>query len=181
VDGTEFPASVSMVSFKYHEKYYKKITIVDITEKNQILSELQEAKKKAEEFAVTKSQFLSNMSHELRTPLNGIIGSTNLLLQDVFLPEQKDHLSILKYSSEHMLSLINDILDLSKLEADRIQLEKTEVNIPELINKITSPFMPQYERKGVAFEVEVDANLRSSVTADPTRLNQVLTNLFQTH
>jgi CheY-like chemotaxis protein len=178
MDGTEFPASVSIVSFKYHEKYYKKITIVDITEKKQILSELQDAKKRAEEYAITKSQFLSHMSHELRTPLNGIIGSTNLLLQEEFLPGQKDQLSILKYSSEHMLSLINDILDLSKLEADRIQLEKAEVDIPELIHKISSPFVPQYERKGVAFEVEVDACLQTSVIADPTRLNQVLSNLL---
>jgi len=178
MNGTEFPASVSVVAFKYHEKYYKKITIVDITEKNQILSELQVAKQKAEEFAMTKSQFLSHMSHELRTPLNGIIGSTNLLLQDKFLPGQKDQLSILKYSSEHMLSLINDILDLSKLEADRILLEKAHVDIAELIHKISSPFIPQYGRKGVAFEVKVDKKLKSSVLADPTRLNQVLTNLL---
>ena len=178
MDGTKFSANVCIVSFKYHEKYYKKITIVDITEKNQILNELQVAKKKAEEFAITKSQFLSHMSHELRTPLNGIIGSTNLLLQEEFLPAQKDELSILKYSSEHMLSLINDILDLSKLEADRIQLEKAEVDITELIHKISTPFVPQYERKGVSFEVDVDDRLHTSVIADPTRLNQILSNLL---
>lgn len=178
MDGTVFPGSVSVVSFNYHEKLYKKITIVDSTEKNQILNELQVAKKKAEEYAYVKSQFLSHMSHELRTPLNGIIGSTNLLLQDKFLPEQRDQLSILKFSSEHMLSLINDILDLSKLEADRIQLEKAVVDIPKFIHKITYPFVPQYEEKGVAFEVEIDTNLKRSVLADPTRLNQVLTNLL---
>lgn len=178
MDGTEFSGSVSVVSFKYHEKYYKKITIIDITEKNQILYELQLAKKKAEEYAFSKSQFLSHMSHELRTPLNGIIGSTNLLLQDEFLPGQKDQLNILKFSSEHMISLINDILDLSKLEADRIQLEKTVLNIPEFIHKVISPFVPQYEEKGVAFKVKIDANLKRSVLADPTRLNQVLTNLL---
>jgi PAS domain S-box-containing protein len=178
MDGSDFPASVSIVSFQYHAKYFKKITIVDITEKNQILFELQVAKKKAEESAMTKSQFLSHMSHELRTPLNGIIGSTNLLLQDEFLPAQKDQLSILKYSSEHMLNLINDVLDLSKLEADRIQFEKAEVEIPELIHKISTPFVPQYERKGVAFEVEIDTRLNTSFIADPTRLNQVLSNLL---
>ncbi len=177
MDGTEFPASVSIVSFKYHEKYYKKITIVDITEKSQILYELQLAKKKAEELAFNKSQFLSHMSHELRTPLNGIIGSTNLLLQDAFLPDQKDQLSVLKFSSEHMLSLINDILDLSKLEADRIQLEKVAVDIPKFIHKVVSPFVPQYEEKGVTFKVIVDDNLKRPVLTDPTRLNQVLTNL----
>lgn len=178
MDGTQFPATVSVVSFLYHGKSYKNIAIVDSTEKSQILYELQVAKKNAENLAFSKSQFLSHMSHELRTPLNGIIGSTNLLLQDKYLQEQRDHLSILKYSSEHMLSLINDILDLSKLEADRIQLEKVEVDIPELINKISSPFIPQYQKKGVAFEIEVDKKLKTSVLADPTRLNQVLTNLL---
>lgn len=178
MDGTQFPATVSVVSFIYHGKNYKNIAIVDSTEKSQILYELQVAKKNAEDLAFSKSQFLSHMSHELRTPLNGIIGSTNLLLQDKFLPEQIDHLSILKYSSEHMLSLINDILDLSKLEADRIQLEKVEVDIPELINKISSPFFPQCQKKGVAFEIAIDKKLKTSVLGDPTRLNQVLTNLL---
>lgn len=178
MDGTEFPASVSIVSFKYHGKSFKKITIVDITEKSQILYELQLAKKKAEDFAFSKTQFLSHMSHELRTPLNGIIGSTNLLLQEEILPEQKDQLNVLKFSSEHMLSLINDILDLSKLEADRIQLEKAVLNIPEFIHKVISSFEPQYEEKGVAFKVKIDPKLKRSVLADPTRLNQVLANLL---
>lgn len=178
MNGTEFPASVSIVSFEYHEKYFKKITIVDITEKSQILYELQVAKKKAEEFAFSKSQFLSHMSHELRTPLNGIIGSANLLLEEEFLPVQKDQLSVLKFSSEHMLNLINDILDLSKLEADRIQLEKVVVDIPKFIHSVILPFVPQYEEKGVTFKVKVDASLKRSVLADPTRLNQVLTNLL---
>ncbi len=178
MDGTVFPGSISVVSFKYNDKVYKKITIVDITEKNEILSELQVAKNKAEESAHIKSQFLSHMSHELRTPLNGIIGSSNLLLQDIFLPAQKEQLEILKFSSEHMLSLINDILDLSKLEADRIQLEKAVVDIPRLINSISSPFIKQAEEKGILFKVKVDADLKRAVLADPTRLNQVLTNLL---
>lgn len=177
-DGTQFPATVNVVSFKYHEKFYKKITIVDSTEKSQMLYELQAAKRKAEELAFAKSQFLSHMSHELRTPLNGIIGTTNLLLEDKFLPGQKEQLSVLKFSSEHMLNLINDILDLSKLEADKIQLEKTVVDIPKFIQNISSPFIKQFEEKSVAFKVLVDDRLKKSVLADPTRLNQVLTNLL---
>lgn len=177
-DGTAFAGSVKVVSFQYHDKLFKKITIADITEKNAILRELQEAKKKAEESAYIKSQFLSHMSHELRTPLNGIIGSANLLLQDRYLPAQKDQLNILKFSSEHMLSLINDVLDLSKLEADRIQLEKTAVDIPRFVQKISSPFMQQAEEKGVDFELEVDPSLMRPLLTDPTRLNQVLTNLL---
>ncbi len=178
VDGTNFPGKITVVGFNYLGRDFKKITIVDITEKNQILHELQEAKLKAEEAVYVKSQFLSHMSHELRTPLNGIIGSTNLLLLDKHKPSQKEQLNILKYSSEHMLTLINDILDLSKLEANMIQLEKAVVNIPELLNKIVTPFVPQYEAKGVKFEICIDANVKNSVLADPTRLNQVLTNLL---
>ncbi len=177
-DGTSFPGSISFVSFRYHDKYYKKITVRDITEKNKLMSELRVAKKKAEELAYIKSQFLSHMSHELRTPLNGIIGSANLLLQEKFLASQKEQLNILKFSSEHMLSLINDILDFSKLEAGKIELEKTVVDIPRLMHKISSPFLPQYADKGVSFEVEVDPNLKRSVLTDPTRLNQVITNLL---
>jgi signal transduction histidine kinase/CheY-like chemotaxis protein len=178
MDGTEFPASINIVTFRYNEKTYKKITIVDITEKNQILHDLQVAKSKAEESAVVKSQFLSHMSHELRTPLNGIIGSTNLLLQDDFLPDQKDQLSILKFSSEHMLNLINDVLDLSKLEANKMQLEKAVIDIPKFIDQIASTFDQQYQNKGLSFEINVDEELQRPLLVDPTRLNQVLTNLL---
>ncbi|MGQ0740418.1 MAG: ATP-binding protein [Bacteroidota bacterium] len=143
-----------------------------------MLAELQVAKKKAEESASIKSQFLSHMSHELRTPLNGIIGSTNLLLQDRFFPEQKEQLGILKFTSEHMMNLINDILDLSKLEADRIQLEKTGIDIPDFIHKISMPFLPQFENKGVLFKIKTDPRITKTLLADPTRLNQVLTNLI---
>lgn len=177
-DGSDFPGKISMVSFTYLGRNFKKITIVDITEKNQMLAELQEAKLRAEESVQVKSQFLSHMSHELRTPLNGIIGSANLLLQEDCQPGQREQLNVLKFSSEHMLNLINDILDLSKLEANKIQLEKAAIEFPDFIYKITSPFVPQYEQKGLAFEVKVDDNLKQEVSADPTRLNQVLTNLL---
>jgi PAS domain S-box-containing protein len=178
LDKTRFPANISAISFQYNNKKYKKITISDITETNRILDDLQAAKKRAEELADIKSQFLSHMSHELRTPLNGIIGSTNLLLQDKCLPQQNEQLNVLKFSSEHMLNLINDVLDLSKLDADKIQLEKNIVDIPQFINKVASPFIPQYEEKGVLLELETDPDLKRPVLADITRLNQILTNLL---
>lgn len=178
LDGTKFSGSVNFISFRYNGKNYKKITVADITEKNNILAELQAAKKNAEEAAKIKSQFLSHMSHELRTPLNGIIGATNLLLSERVLTAQKDKLNILKFTSEHMMSLINDILDLSKLEANRIQLERAELNIADFVRSISLPFVSQYEEKGVKLNVIADPQLRSSLQADPTRLNQVLTNLL---
>lgn len=143
-----------------------------------MLNELHSAKKKAEESALIKSQFLSNMSHELRTPLNGIIGASNLLLQGNCLEEQEEQLNVLKFSSEHMLSLINDVLDLSKLDASKIKLERIAIDIPQFINSVTSPFAQQFKNKGVELYTDIDATLTRPVLADPTRLNQVLTNLL---
>ena len=118
------------------------------------------------------------MSHELRTPLNGIIGTTNLLLQEKHLKAQDESLSVLKFSSEHMHRVINDILDLSKLDADKIELEKIEVDIPALIHRVSHTFRKQYRDKGLQFEVEQEGPLEKQVMADPTRLSQVLSNLL---
>jgi signal transduction histidine kinase/CheY-like chemotaxis protein len=135
-------------------------------------------KEKAEAASRTKSLFLSNMSHELRTPLNGIIGSTNLLLQ-----EQKDgvinqQLEVLKYSSEHMLVIINDILDFNKIEAGKLQLDRNIFNLQHLISKIATIFRQQFEAKQVSFFVEFDDRLDKEVIADDTRLTQVISNLI---
>lgn len=178
LDGTNFSAEVSMVPFSYGNRHFKKISIIDITEKNRMLQELRIAKQKAEESAEIKIRFLSNMSHELRTPLNGIIGVTNIMLQEKHYEEQKDNLSLLKFSSEHMHKVINDILDLSKLDADKIMLEKIPVNIPELITSLCATFSAQYKMKGISFEVTMEGTLEVPVLADPTRINQVLSNLL---
>lgn len=177
-DDTLFPAHVRIATFRYDGKDYKKLTITDITDRKLILNELHDAKSKAEESAAVKTQFLSNMSHELRTPLNGIIGATNLILQDKTLPAQLEQLNILKYSSEHMLSLINDILDLSKLDAQKVKLEMLAIDIPGFINTVTAPFINQLRDKGLGFEIKTDPQIKYSVTGDPTRLNQILTNLL---
>lgn len=178
LDGTDFSADISMVPFNYGNRHFKKISVIDITEKNRMLQELRIAKQKAEESAEVKIRFLSNMSHELRTPLNGIIGVTNIMLQERHYEEQKDNLSLLKFSSEHMHKVINDILDLSKLDADKIMLEKIPVNIPELINSLCATFSAQYKMKGINFEVTMEGTLEVPVLADPTRINQVLSNLL---
>jgi PAS domain S-box-containing protein len=178
MDGSAFPGNVLISGFEYNGKGFKKITIADITDRKKILSELQAAKDKAEESSAVKTQFLSNMSHELRTPLNGIIGAANLLLQDKHLATQREQLSILKFSSEHMLSLINDVLDLSKLDADKVKLERIALDIPKFLNTIASTFAQQFKDKELSFDVEIDPDIKRSVITDPTRLNQILTNLL---
>jgi CheY-like chemotaxis protein len=140
--------------------------------------ELLNAKKKAEVAANAKSRFLSNMSHELRTPLNGIIGVSNLLSQESYLPHQKQSLDILRHSSEHMMMLINDILDYHKIEAGKLELELRAVNLMSFMNRIINQFSGQVYAKGLKFHTAVDIHLDNELFTDETRLNQILSNLM---
>jgi signal transduction histidine kinase/CheY-like chemotaxis protein len=176
--GIEFPGYVSIAPFIHAGKLLKKITILDITALKKTQAELVVAKDKAEQAMKAKSQFLSNMSHELRTPLNGIIGTANLLLDEASMPEQKEHFDLLKFSSEHMLHLINDVLDFSKIEADMMELEKVPFNTNEFLHKIHSLFASQYAKKNILLEFDLDSKLDRYLLGDETRLSQVLGNLI---
>ena len=177
-NGKKFYGYVSVVPFTYKGVRYTKVSILDISDVKLTEFALMKAKQKAEEAAKIKSRFLSNMSHELRTPLNGIIGASNLLLYENYLEGQKPQLDILKYSSEHMMLLINDILDYNKIEAGKLELEAAPVNIKELCTRIAAQFSPQVTSKGLHFYAEIDEGLDTEVITDQTRLNQVLSNLL---
>jgi len=176
-DNTVF-AFVNVVSFFDDNRHFWKISILDISEIKMTQFELMKAKQKAETASKAKSRFLSNMSHELRTPLNGIIGASNLLLQEQYLPEQVSHLEILKFSSEHMMVLINEILDFNKIESGRFELESVPVNMRAFLRKLETQFSVQAHSKGLIFLVDIDENLEAEYLTDETRLNQVLSNLL---
>ncbi|GGB08710.1 PAS domain-containing hybrid sensor histidine kinase/response regulator [Puia dinghuensis] len=176
-DNTVF-AFVNVVSFFDNDRHFWKISILDISEIKMTQFELMKAKQKAETASKAKSRFLSNMSHELRTPLNGIIGASNLLMQEQYLPEQISHLEILKYSSEHMMVLINEILDFNKIESGRFELENVPVNMRVFLRKLEAQFSVQAHTKGLLFLVDVDDDLEAEFLTDETRLNQVLSNLL---
>jgi len=173
-----FYAYASAVAFIYRNIRYLKISILDMTNLKSTEFELIKAKEKAESAAKMKTRFLSNMSHELRTPLNGIIGSSNLLLGEDYLPTQKPQLDILQYSSQHMLTLINDILDYTKMEAGKMELAKAPVNMLQFVGRVISQFSAQVEAKGLDFKVSIDPELNIELLTDETRLHQVLSNLL---
>jgi len=176
--GRTFYGYVSVAPFIHKDTKYTKVSILDISEVKMTGFELMKAKEKAEVAAKAKSRFLSNMSHELRTPLNGIIGASNLLLNEEHLADQKPQLDILKFSSEHMMMLINDILDYSKIEAGKLQLADSPVNMKEFVQKIASQFSSSATAKGLEFITDIDNRLDQELMTDETRLNQVLSNLL---
>ena len=140
--------------------------------------ELLEQKARKELAMKARSQFLSQMGHELRTPMNGILGATNLLAKQKIMPEQAEFLDILKYCSNHMLELINNILDYNKIEAGNLDLHTTEVNLKQLLQNATLPFHNRFEEKRVELKVEIDNCIDEKVMIDEIRMIQVLNNLL---
>ncbi len=141
--------------------------------------ELIQAKEMAEQSAQIKMQFLSNMSHELRTPLNGIIGTTNLLQLSEPTSQQKEQIELLKYSSAHMLHLVNDLLDFSKIESGKIELDHRAFNLALFVKNIYQSFAAQFEQKNLYFKLELhDDSLDYLISSDDMKLGQVLNNLL---
>lgn len=140
---------------------------------------LQEAKRRAEAGSRAKSEFLANMSHELRTPLNAILGFTQLLARDSELSElQRNDLSMIEDSGEHLLALINDILEMSKIEAGRITLEETEFDLIQLIGNAVNMVTTKAQEKELDLCVEWDENMPRYLRTDQRKLQQILLNLL---
>jgi len=153
-------------------------TIQNITERKQREIELIRAKNQAEQASLAKEQFLATMSHEIRTPINAVLGMSHYLLQDDPKPEQVENLEILQFSAENLLLLVNDILDLNKIEAGKIEFEEIEFNFRETINRILQTHLYSAAEKSLEFLCETDEKIPFIVLGDPVRLAQVLNNLI---
>lgn len=146
--------------------------------RQKIEHDLEEARAKAMEASNLKSSFLANMSHEIRTPLNGIIGMTKLMEQTPLNARQTDYLETIKVSSTSLLSLINEILDLSKIESGKFQLEETNFELSSLIKSAVAIVDYSAKLKNLEIKTEIDPNVPEFLTGDPLRLRQVLLNLI---
>lgn len=150
----------------------------DISEEKKLELSLQQAKEIAESAAQAKEDFLSTMSHEIRTPLNAILGIGDLLIEKDPKPEQLENLNTLKFSSESLMSLINDILDYSKLEAGKISLERVHYDLETILNSIKSSHQLAADTRNNKLQVELAQDIPKILVGDQMKLAQVLNNLI---
>ncbi|ACS79354.1 response regulator [Maridesulfovibrio salexigens] len=153
-------------------------SFIEITERKEMERELITARDAAEKANRFKSRFLASMSHEIRTPLNAIIGLTDLTLRSELSTKQAEDLELVKISADQLLTLINDILDLSKVEARMLTLEESDFSLSEAMRDVVRSMEQQARDKGLALNIEVDDDVPEAVCGDQVRLKQILYNLI---
>ncbi len=151
--------------------------LLNITERKQAEVALRLAKEEAEAANKAKSAFLATMSHEIRTPLNGVLGMAQVMAADALSEVQRERLEVIRRSGESLLAILNDVLDLSKIEAGKLELEATEFDIAEVVEGVYATFEPLARGKGLDLSVEIAEPARGVYRADSVRVRQVLLNL----
>lgn len=149
----------------------------DITDQLQHEETLREAKEAAEQANKAKSDFLANMSHEIRTPMNGVLGVLGLLNKTPLNERQKEYIELIQNSADALLNIINDILDISKIESGKIEIEKVDFSLDQKAGDILKGFAGTIEQKGLTLHYYLDPALPSRINGDPVRIGQILFNL----
>ena len=176
-DGTVFPVEVSLSHFRYDNQDLWCCFLRDITERRRAESELHRAKAEAEEASRAKSEFLANMSHELRTPLTGVLGMAELLYEDAVGNDQREQIEAILTSGKSLLAIINDLLDLSKVEAGRLELECLPCDLRQLSEEVLELVRPRTAGHPVQLILEAAPDFVIQRLADPVRVRQILLNL----
>lgn len=180
-DGSRTPVSVSSGSVRDSDgkEYGSVLLLHDMSERLRYEVELRRAKVAAEQANRAKSEFFAVVTHEFRTPLNGIVGMADLLLAGECTPKQKEYVEILRSSSEVLLSLVNDILDLSKIDAGRLEITERPFDLPLLLDQLCRVFSLRCARKGLHFSLDIAPDVPVTVWGDGLRLRQILMNLLE--
>ncbi len=179
-DGTEYWTVSTLTPILNDDGELENIVVIDsdITSRKKAEKEILNAKKLAEESSRAKELFLANMSHEIRTPMNAIMGIVQIM-QDAELNNiQKKYLRSLQFAGENLLYIINDVLDFSKIESGKMNIEKIEFNISTLIEDLIGAMDYRAKEKNISLKTEVQKNISKNLIGDPVRINQILTNLI---
>lgn len=176
-DNGSFWGEVSLRAADINGRQRLLAVVRDINDRKLAALELQRARDAAQAATISKNEFLANMSHEVRTPLNGIMGISQLLRTTALSDEQQGYMEMLDSSARNLLLLINDILDISKIEAGSLTLRQTAFSPVKLLREVASIYEKPAEDKGLNLEIHAAANLPTALVGDPLRLKQVLINL----
>jgi PAS domain S-box-containing protein len=176
--GEKFPVEISLSAVPMEDDLLVSVSLRDITERLKIEKELKVALQEAENATRAKSAFLANTSHEIRTPLNAIIGLTHMFADESLTETQRLLIDKISLSGKSLLGIVNDVLDLSKIEADEMSLELLPVNLRDFSDEISGVFTIQAEQKKIEFALVLSRDLPDWVEADPLRLKQILNNLL---
>lgn len=176
--GRSFPMEVSVTSFEVEKNALFGLFLRDITERKEAEASLIHAKQVAEKARLAEQQFLANMSHEIRTPMNAVIGMTHLLYDTQPTEDQRDLLDSIKFSADTLMEILNNILDLSKIEAGELELDVRTFHLPTLLRSLHVSTELKLRNTSVKMVTQVDPRIQEYVRGDRTLLNQVLTNLL---
>ncbi|MFT5791674.1 MAG: PAS domain S-box-containing protein [Saprospiraceae bacterium] len=154
------------------------ISFINVTERKLMEIELLKSKEQSESASKAKTDFLANMSHEIRTPLNGIIGFTHLLMKSELEKNQSEYMSTINESATSLMQIVNDVLDFSKIESGKLELNIEEVNLYLLIRQVIDLFSHQAQQKNIDLVLNLNSNVPKYILADSVRLKQVIVNLL---